>query len=402
MNKSSPIRIALICNMNNMFSAICKYLIDGGYDAYLFQYNDHPAHFDGRADSFGTILEGRILGIDWTDPAHLIDYPVKLIQEQLKGFDYIIACGTSPAFLSKAGITLDLLIPYGSDIYLLPFFQFSRNPVYLYKRLYFQFFQRRGIRNAKSFIMERQLDWVEKRVSSLKMKSHRVFTSIPMVHLPTYENVTSEEVAKLKYYKIYKEIRNNHDLVIFHHSRHSWKNPHDKFELKGNDILFRGFAEFLKINTYSKACIVTLEYGDEVADSKDLICSLGIDNNVFWLPKQDRKELMMGLSLSDLVVGELFNSFNLYGITAEALQMGKPIMQKRIDSEFSNDYPSLHPIIYADSVDSVCEGILKYVENPAKYKDIGLQGRKWYQEHILRKFLGTVQSLIASKMNTTL
>lgn len=400
MIKKGKFRIALICNMNNMFSSLCRYLLDSGYDAHLFQYNNHPAHFDGRADSFGNVLEGRINTIDWTQSSQLKDYPIKKIQEQLKNFDFIIACGTTPAFLYKAGVTLDLLIPYGSDIYSQPFFEFSYNPFYLYKRLYFQFFQRKGIQNATSFIMEKQVDWVEKKILSLKLKSCRICTSIPMVHLPTYSNVALEEIEKLSYYKIYKEIRDNHDLVIFHHSRHSWKNPQDKFELKGNDILFKGFAKFLKTNSLVKACIVTLEYGDEVSDSKKLIDSLGIEKNVYWLPKQDRKELMMGLSLCDFVVGELYNSFNLYGVTTEALQMGKPVMQKRIDEEFSNDYPSLHPIIYADSIDSVSDGINAYLENRSYYRNLGVVGRDWYKEHILNSFLSVIDRLVLEKSNS--
>ncbi|WP_421941592.1 glycosyltransferase [Pedobacter sp.] len=397
MIHNGNIRIALICNMNNMFSSVCKYLIDSGYDAHLFQYNTHPSHFDGRADSFGNILDNRIHIINWTSPGQLLTYSTDKIKTLLHDFDFIIACGTTPAFLSKAGIKLDLFIPYGSDIYTYPFFEFTYNPIYMFKKLYFQYHQRNGIRNAVSFMMEKQIDWVEKKAKSLRIKGDRFNTSIPMVHLPTYENITPNELNNLSFYNKYLDIRAAQDLVIFHHSRHSWKNPQDKFELKGNNILFKGFADFLKQNANIKACIVTLEYGNEVDESKALIKELGIEENVYWMPKQDRKELMMGISLCDFVVGELYNSFNLYGVTTEALQMGKPIMQKRIDEEFTNDYNTLHPIIYADSAEQVSAGITSYIKNPGYYHQQGIEGRKWYTKNILNKFLSIIDKLIKDK-----
>lgn len=397
MTSNGSVRLALICNMNNMLSSVCKYLLDMGYDAHLFQYGTHPAHFDPMADSFGNILEGRVHIIDWTLPTQLQSYPVQKIKDQLSDFDFIIGCGTTPAFLYKANITLDLFLPYGSDIYTYPFFNFSFNPLYLFKRLYFQYYQRKGIQNASAYMMETQVEWVEKKAQSLHIKGKRLNMSIPMVHLPTYVNITQAERDNLEFYSIYKKIKENHELMIFHHSRHSWKNPSDKFELKGNDILFKGFADFLKGNPNIKACIVTLEYGSEVIESKKLIDELGIANYVFWLPLQARKELMMGLSLSDMVVGELYNSFNLYGVTTEALQMGKPIMQKRIDNEFTGDYSSLHPIIYADDVKSVATGFEAYIHNPQYYQNMGLQGKEWYKEHILNNFLSVIDNLIDSK-----
>jgi len=400
MIKNDNVRIALICNMNNMFSSVCKYLLDRGYDAHLFQYSTHPPHFDALADSFGNSLNGKVHVIDWTLPNQVDTYSSGKIKKQLADFDFIIACGTTPAFLSKAGIIIDLFMPYGSDIYLYPFFQFSYNPINFIKRLRFQYFQRKGIRNSKALVMEKQVDWVEAKAKSLNIKGRRIFTSIPMVHLPTYANITPSELGMLKFYSTYERIRNNYELVVFHHSRHSWKKPHDKFELKGNDILFKGFANFLKKHPDLKGCIITLEYGNEVAESKKLIHDLNIEENVFWLPLQDRKELMMGVSLCDIVVGELYNSFNLYGVTTEALQMGKPVMQKRIDDDFIRDYSSLHPIIYADSIENVCSGFEAYIQDPQYYKDMGLTGREWYKEHVLDKFLLVIDELIRNKFIT--
>lgn len=394
MRDKATIKIALICNMNNMFSALCKYLIDNGYDAHLFQYYDQPEHFDFKSDTFGDILNNRVHTINWTKPMQLFDYPIDEIRNNLSGFDFLIGCGSTPAFLNKAGIKLDLFIPYGSDIYSYPFFVFLKNPINFIRRLYFQYHQRAGIRNAKHFIMERQLDWVEKKITSLKIPSKRIFNSIPMVHLPTYTELTPKYLSELKFYNFYHNLRNKFDLIIFHHSRHSWKNPVDKFEFKGNNYLFEGFSKFIKETSNVKSCIITLEYGSEVNESKTLISNLGIHEHVFWLPLQERKELMIGISQSDLVVGELFNSFNLYGVTIEALVMGKPIMQKRHDSDFINNYKSLHPIIYADSAESVAVGLNNFYYNLEKNKIMGLIGRKWYEDNIIKTFQDIIDKIV--------
>jgi len=390
-------KIALIGNMNNNFSSLCRYLLDEGYDAHLFQYITDPNHFHATADTFEGQLDGRIHSVDWCIPTQLISYNVEKIKDELSSFDFIIACGPTLAFLNKANIRVDVFIPYGSDVYSLPQIEWSRNPLYFLKRLYFRYFQLKGIQQSRLMIIEKQSQWVEDIICSLNYKGKREEVSIPMLHIPTYEAVSERNQKSLDFFSTYKQIRKEYDLMIFHQSRHSWKNPRDKVEMKGNDILFKGFKKFTQIYPEVKACIVTLEYGGEVGESKRLIKQLQLEGNVIWLPKQNRKELMMGVSMSDLVVGELYNSYNLYGVIVEGLAVAKPIMQKRKNADFLKAYSTLHPILYADDEESVCKGLTEIMENPAKYKEYGRQGQQWYIDNIVNKFLGIIKQEIEAK-----
>ncbi|WP_037351692.1 glycosyltransferase, partial [Sediminibacterium salmoneum] len=274
------------------------------------------------------------------------------------------------------------------------YIQFAKNPINFLKRIVFTFYQRKGIKNARLIICEKQASKLEEKINKLNIDSRRVKKSIPIIHLKTYSNLESKSGLQLAFFGKYKKLRERYDLVLFHPVRHSWKNPLDPMETKGNDFLFKGFSLLKKLYPSLNACIITIEYGAEVNESKALCIELGINDHVHWFPLQSRKEIMGGIYHSDIVVGELMDSFNLYGVVIEAIAMGKPIMNSRVDEDFTEDYPDLYSNIFANSPEIVCDRIIDYINNPEYFKNLAQQNIFWYKKNIVDNFLHHVNSLI--------
>ena len=117
------------------------------------------------------------------------------------------------------------------------------------------------------------------------------------------------------------------------------------------------------------------EYGTDVDHTKKLIVDLGIEQYVVWFPKMLRKDLMLFIKMSDVVIGELYNSWNTYCVVLETLAMGKPLMHKRNDRDLNGAYKELYPMIHASSSQTVCEGLEETVQNKIGMEEIGAKGQ---------------------------
>ena len=126
--------IVLIDNMNNNFFSLARYLRDLNINVDVYTIpNSKMKHFEIVADTF----------INKNKLKFIKEFPVDIknitwlffqkdkIYNTFKNYDLIVSCGLSSAYLERAGIFSDIIIPYGSDLYLVPFkeckFQLSLN-----------------------------------------------------------------------------------------------------------------------------------------------------------------------------------------------------------------------------------------------------------------------------------
>lgn len=390
--------IALVGNLNNNFSAIARYLLDEGHQAYLYRFANEPEHFAPTQDMFDDVLADRVFELSFCNTLDIFKADLKTLGLEFSRYDIVIACGYLPAWFSKIGRQLDMFIPYGSDIYSLPFFKFSLNPKYLLANYLFSKHQKKGISNSRFVILEGQSNFTENQIKKIHPKGKRIKSSIPMIHAPTYSELNEDKIKSLRYTEDYKSLRSKYDLIIFHHSRHSWVNPADINEQKGNNFLFEGFSQFIKTNPQCKAIIITLEYGNDVEASKQLIAKLGIEENVFWFPKQSRKDIMVGINYSDIVVAELHGDYNLYGTVIEGLISRKPIIQFRNDNSYNKQYVNgLHFALIANSSGTVFQQLENYHKNKAEIDFKAKSGLTWYDENIVAPFINTLKAIISSR-----
>lgn len=386
-------RIALLGNMNNNLFNLTRYLRDQGCQAHLFIFPSDPHHFQPDADIYSAENLDYVHHLQWGNAFDLVSTSVETIKKDVGNFDFYIACGSGPAYLAKAGIQIDLLVPYGADLYEMPFFRLVR-PTKLFHFYIFTRYQQKGIRTSKNLTYADNAAFLEDKVSRIGFTGKRLYSGVPFVYAKQYApDVISQWYPVSKYYQAFLEIRKEFDLVIFHHSRHCWKNEPDPVSLKDNDKLFKGLAQY-RATSRKKVAIVTFEYGSDVKASKALCKELGLEDSVFWFPLMPRKEIMIGMSLSDIVAGEFRNSWFTYGVVFEAMALAKPVMHYRDDKLY--EALELYPMIHAKEIPDIARAIEYYTDNKAELVEMGRSARNWLERNIIEKSLDDISKILAS------
>jgi hypothetical protein len=196
---------------------------------------------------------------------------------------------------------------------------------------------------------------------------------------------------------IMRKLRAENNLVIVQHIRQLWKKHSDIWSNKGNDKLIKGFAAFINMHPGISAKLILFEYGTDVHYSRKLIDQLSMQDHVVWFSKMPRKHIMYVIDNSDLVVGELIHSWLTYCVVFETLCMGKPLMHKRIDKDFIKEYPSLYPMIYADSKETILEGLKQLLHKKEELIQIGIKGKEWFLHYGVQKPIDHIVEIIKKK-----
>lgn len=387
-------KVACIGNMNNNFLSVTRYLRDRGIDANLLLLNNELPHFHPSVDSYDLGYREYTSTLRWGNPFHFSRSTKSEVLKDLSSYDFIIGCDTAPAFLTKIGRTLDIFMPFGGDLLLFPFFRMV-NPKHQLEYIKFSRAQKTGIEKSRYLVMDYTNEDTEQVFTKLNFKGERLNRGIPMLYTPVYNPASiSDYYDRTHWYREFEKVRRSYELVVFHHSRHSWKNSEDHWSWKSNDKLFKGFADFARVCNDVNACIVTFERGVDVPESKRLIRELGIEKLVHWFPQMGRKDLMVGLSQADIGSGEFESNGMSCGTVYETLAMAKPLMHCREDHLYESFYPELYPLMNVHSARDITEALLDYVARPDYYKEMGEKGRQWFQQYAIDEPVNEVVRII--------
>jgi glycosyltransferase involved in cell wall biosynthesis len=389
-------KIGIIGNMNNSYFSLARYLRDEGYDCELLILANEPVHFDPSCDTFSEDYSSYCKNVSWGDAGDFLKQDFSLVEKDLAPYQFLIGNGPAPAYVAKVGRILDVFIPYGYDIYSLPFFRLV-HPIRQLAYASVARYQRKGIRESSYILFDRTNKAFEKLIKKLNYPGQRIVSPAPMIYHKDYENGWHEKTATGPLAVQLKKLRAESEILLVQHGRQIWKNSADQWSYKGNNLLVEGYAQFVKEHPLMKIKLVLFEYGDDVEETKKLVGQLGVENAVVWMPKMARNKLMTVLAASDMIIGELHHSWLTYGVALEALCMGKPFMHKRIDSEFSDDYPELYPMLHAFSAQSVYEGLTTEIKNKSGLKDIGKKGREWFMTYCVNRPVAVIKKMIDEK-----
>jgi len=390
-------KIGLLCNQNNLFFGLGRHLRDAGYDVELLLMNNEAyewPHFHPSADTFDLDYQGWTKTLSWGEGRVFSSHSPKTVERDLAPYDFLFGCGTAPAYAARIGRPLDAFVPYGSDLWEQPF----RAPAFARRSLKSLYelprFMREGIRQAKAVIGDRS-PIIEEPLRKLEYRGARIFGVPPLIYTPLYSQARmAERTEQSHWYSVVHAFRERVDVLVFSFARHVWRNPTPYIWSKGNDKIIRAVANMRRRRPDVRVGLVTCEYGPDVAASRELCGELGIGDRVLWLPVSPRKELMVLLTLADLVCGELGHSWFISGTMQEALTMSKPLLHRREDSEFVSSYPELYPMIdIKTSVDAEL-AIERFVDAPAELRALGERGRAWLEEYGVRRSFEMVHGLL--------
>ncbi|MDC1213979.1 hypothetical protein N8000_05840 [Rhodospirillales bacterium] len=406
-------RVALIGNMNNNFFSLARYLRDRGCNADVLTFNTEADHFLPEADTFDDQWKIYTKFLDWGDLESFVTLSRSQIAASLEGYDILIGCGPAPAFVERIGRRLDIFFPYGADIFELPFFKFknyfsgqavtyqnAKAQIYSWQ---FCKFQRAGIRNsrhigfrkegAQEFDFSHYLERIVKSASVVSMDLAAVYAPIAeqgMQIAPTEDMLDYLEPAR--------ELSEKMDAVIIHTSRHIWKPRPDKYSLKGNDVLFRGIAKLQKTYPLLKIGLITMEYGPDLNESRELCKSLGIEKNVLWLPLAPRKTLFALHRYADIAAAEFTNSWTVGGVLWEGMICEKPIMQFREDTLHQNCYEYLYPILNVSNSDDFEKAMIDFFADRERHALMGRECKNWYNVNIAKPCVDAVEKIINGEL----
>lgn len=394
--------------MNNNFFAMARYLRDCGVDAHLYEIPNHSMdHFSAQADTFQTVET-----LTW-----IHKFPIQITNKnwfffdksklaaEFKNYDLIISCGLSSAYLEKSGVVSDVIIPYGADLYQVPFnsvrFTFSIDAVRSFFWANQAFFQKKAYKNSRCIITNMEHPIYKNALE--KMGLTAIDHGMPMLYNKEISDHIPSKFAFL----------NNHDFIVFNHSRQLWCTNPDNFsdfdKYKGNkrnDKTIMAFSKFLKTTKYKNPILVLFEYGEDIQCSKKLIKEIGIEENVKWISKSLRKEIMYGLSKASLAVDQVReNICGIGGTSYEILASGTPLLtytngalQKK-DNLFFNS-----PIIEVLSENDIYNVLTDYEHNSIKYKEIGKKSKLWFDEYLgeglAKKYVKLIKLLADNKSLT--
>jgi glycosyltransferase involved in cell wall biosynthesis len=374
--------VAFFCNMNNHPFASVRYLRDAGIDAQLVLLNNESQHFHPSADTFGLEFQRYTHRVEWGDQYLLTATSKADIRRVASKYDFIVGCNTVPAHFHYAGVKLDLFCAHGSDIAEMPFFRLAApRRSALSAPLWFPYHQRMGIAQT-SVIAGPRVPFLEPLYDQCGFRGQRWFGTFPPLYARDFnaENIGRYQHCS-NYFQHFKKVRDNHDLVIFHHARHMWVGADGKFANKGNDKLIRGFAEFRRRHRDVKAALILFEYGPDLSASMNLVNELGIEESCFWFPLMSRKELMLGVATCDIATGEFGTSWNFGGTILEGIAMAKPLMHYRDDSLYAKE--ELFPILNVNSADDVFQSLSRYVADPKPAQEVGRKAHEWFRRYII-------------------
>ncbi|XWN37472.1 MAG: hypothetical protein ROO71_00830 [Balneola sp.] len=380
-------KIALIGNMNNNFFSLTRHLRDRNYEAELFMLGHERSHFHPECDSYDNNYESFTHKLNWGDPKSFYNVSAEEIRKQFKDYDFIIACDSAPAFLYKADIKIDIFAPYGSDIYSLPFLNL-KSLKDLKKARYHRFFahQKKGIQNSN--LISCDTESKKESIAKLGVQKKARFIGLPMVYKYSNETYKLEE-NELPDSSVKK-------MIVIHQSRHIWKTRDDLPSLKRNDILIKGFADY--VLKEKDAHLLLFEYGVDVEESKKLINDLGISEYVTWLPKMPRKKLYRYISASDIGTGQFATGEIGGGSLWEILAFGKPLMHYvDKDNLASNKFDEMYPFINVKNEDDITKVLIDFKINRDRYVKLGIEAEQWYKKNMLDKPVNEYVSLIEEK-----
>lgn len=382
-------RVALIGNMNNNYFSLMRYLRDEGVDAELLLFADEINHFLPENDTWDinkwkpyikqTKINGGALG-------QYFKMSATDIRKEFEGYDYYIGCGFTPAYFYKAGMKLDLFTPYCVGIEYTYRITKTKAVHYLKEKIE-AYYQIKGLKHNTKVV-----GTIDEE-SKIKAEKIGVKTqSLPLLMIYNKEQATGDD----EFLSATIQKFNQHYPVVFSHVSHFPKGSRT-WEIKRNDILIKGFADFAK-QTDTNPLLVLFNYGEAVEASKALIAELGITNKVMWVHVMSRKKIMRLLEHVHFGGGE-FGGAVWGGTGWEFMAKGVPFFQyvDMPDSVFeANTGMKMPPFFNTNNSAEISRLLETYTSDKAKLTANGQALKAWFDKEAGQELANSYINILKS------
>ena len=173
---------------------------------------------------------------------------------------------------------------------------------------------------------------------------------------------------------LHEELRKTHGVqnIIFSPARHDWGD-------KGNDLIIRGFAEYLK-NTKKTALLIFTLWGQDIKKSRKLVQKLALKQSVLWIPILHEANHIKYINAADMILDQmLLPSFG--GVAFKGMSCGKPVISSYRHKNNQWCLPEPPPLVTAYSAQEIDLRITELLDRPGLKEKIGQEGRDWIIKH---------------------
>lgn len=374
-------RIALIGNMNNNSNNLAQYLMDAGVTCDVLFFKNEAKHFTPEADNVGPVRYGT-KELSWGDYISYFTTPAAQIRDDLAEYDFLIGSRLAPAYCAKAGRALDIFMPTGGDLHMVPIWN-GWKPRDLIKFVIFSRIQRSAIGKVGALFWDATNDEIEETIAPYTQHLRRLSHAIPMIYHPEYQGeALAQRQAQSGWLRKFREARQGADIFLFSHVKHVWTPGaiahYGRFHEKGNDQIIHALAEYYRGNPTKSLRLALFEYGTDHKATRKLARELNVDQHIAWFPQMPRREIMMGIGEADAVIGEISRSWFSYGTILEAMVMGKPILHHRNDALYPGQI--LYPMVHVRDATSLAESFRMIAKGGIDLVDSGEKSHEWFVE----------------------
>ncbi len=179
--------------------------------------------------------------------------------------------------------------------------------------------------------------------------------------------------------------RFNANFIAFHPSRQHWdETRHPDWE-KGNDIFIKGLARFIR-EVNPRGAAIFVDWGQMVAESKQLLEELGIGGRVLWLPPLPNREMIRYIHATDVVADQFY--LGAFGSTMpKALACGKPSLLYLNEDLHNWCFDEMPPVINCSNPEDVFQGLKRLYEDSHWTSQLSADGRRWYEKYHSNKVI---------------
>lgn len=167
------------------------------------------------------------------------------------------------------------------------------------------------------------------------------------------------------------------DFLFFFPTRQDWVEG-TGYADKSNDVFFRAMARLRTAGLRVGA--VCCDWGRNVAQSKELIASLGLGANVEWTPPLPVIPFERLSTAADMVVDQ-FKLGAFGGVVFKAMAVGAPILTYLNEPLLKAQYPVLPPVINCRTEDDIVAKVSALLADPPALAQIGQRSRQWISAH---------------------
>ncbi len=368
-------RVAFVGNMNQHAFVAVRHLRKLGVAADLVIHGTDLPEFHPSYDTFDRSYMRYTRNVGWGDPALFSAVSADTVRETLAGYDTIVTEGPVPAFLHHAGLRAQLLLPFGDDLRELPKMRFRRPRRGATSSLVlFPTALRSGLREVAQVGGVLPADLGAALDAWEVDAPRRPFPRVPIWDAELGPDAIELVFRRSAWLPEIDAVRRRADVVLFHHSADPVGRPEAPVVLAPSlvDVL----AAVRRAHADVAVELVILETAPGADLALERAEELGIKEHVLMLPPVPRKELLIALAVSDVVIGAGEGSLASPGIALDGLALGKTVIVSGApeDAEL--------PILGVGSPEAMIRRLGEYIADRALGKALAQKGRAFYEREI--------------------